>query len=59
MTIVGSHRRLPRGSVLIQPGKMEIIIHEPIPRDRYRKLKLDALSRQVRQTIVESYRQVG
>lgn len=59
VTIVGSHRRLPRGSLLIQPGKMEIIIHEPIPRDRYRDLKLDALSRQVRGTIVESYRQVG
>ena len=59
VTIVGSHRRLPRGSVLIQPGEMEIIIHEPIPRDRYRNLKLDALARQVRRTIVESYRQVG
>ena len=59
VTIVGSHRRLPRGSVLIQPGKMEIIIHEPIPRNSYRNLKLDALSRQVRRTIVDSYRQVG
>ena len=59
VTIVGSHRRLPRGSVLIQPGRMEMIIHEPIPRGRYRKLKLDALARQVRQTIVESYQQVG
>ncbi len=59
VTIVGSHRRLPRGSVLVQPGKMEIIIHKPIPRNSYRKLKLDALSRQVRRTIVESYRQVG
>ena len=59
VTIVGSHRRLPRGSVLIQPGNMEMIIHEPIPKDRYRKLKLDALARQVRRTIVESYRQVG
>ncbi len=59
VTIVGSHRRLPRGSVLIQPGKMEMIIHESIPRGRYRKLKLDALARRVRQTIVESYRQVG
>ena len=59
VTIVGSHRRLPRGSVLIQPGRMEMIIHEPIPKDRYRNLKLDALARQVRRTIVESYRQVG
>jgi 1-acyl-sn-glycerol-3-phosphate acyltransferase len=59
VTIVGSHRRLPRGSVLIQPGKMEMIIHESIPRGRYRNLKLDALARQVRRTIVESYQQVG
>ena len=59
VTIVGSHRRLPRGSVLVQPGKMEIIIHKPIPRNSYRNLKLDALSRQVRRTIIESYRQVG
>lgn len=59
VTIVGSHRRLPRGSLLIQPGKMEIIIHEPIEKESYRHLKLDALSRQVRGTIVESYRQVG
>jgi 1-acyl-sn-glycerol-3-phosphate acyltransferase len=59
VTIVGSHRRLPRGSVLIQPGKMEMIIHEPIPRGRYHNLKLDALARQVRRTIVESYQQVS
>ena len=59
VTIVGSHRRLPRGSVLIQPGRMEMIIHEPIPRDRYRNLKLDVLAREVRRTIVESYRQAG
>ena len=59
VTIVGSHRRLPRGSVLIRPGEMEIIIHQPIPRNSYRNLELDALSRQVRRTIVESYRQVG
>ena len=38
---------------------MEIIIHEPIEKESYRKLKLDVLSRQVRRTIVESYRQVG
>ena len=58
VTIIGSHRRLRRGSVFIRPGKMEMIIHTPISQNQYRKLKLGTLTQKVHRTIVGSYQQV-
>jgi len=58
VTIIGAHRRLPRGSALIVPGKMQMIIHPPIDFDQYQHLDPEALAETVRQTIIESYRQV-
>jgi 1-acyl-sn-glycerol-3-phosphate acyltransferase len=59
VTIIGSHRLLPRGSIVVVPGPMEVIIHEPIPYDDYKTLELQTLADSVRQTILESYRQVS
>jgi 1-acyl-sn-glycerol-3-phosphate acyltransferase len=58
VTIIGAHRRLARGSALIVPGKMQMIIHSPIEFDQYRDLDPETLADTVRQTIIESYRQV-
>ena len=59
VTIIGAHRRLARGSVLILPGRMQMIIHPPIEVDQYKDLDLDTLSDAVRQTISDSYFQVS
>ncbi len=59
VTIIGAHRRLSRGSVLIVPGTMQMIIHPPIEFDRYTDLDPETLADSVRQTITESYQQVS
>ena len=59
VTIIGAHRRLARGSVLILPGRMQMIIHPPIEVDQYKDLDLDTLADAVRQTISDSYLQVS
>jgi 1-acyl-sn-glycerol-3-phosphate acyltransferase len=58
VTLIGAHRRLARGSMLIIPGKIQMIIHPPVEFDQYQHLDPEALSEAVRQTIIESYRQV-
>ena len=59
VTIIGAHRRLMRGSVVIVPGRMEIIIHAPIEFDQYQGMNTDAVAEIVRQTISHDYRQVS
>lgn len=59
VTIIGAHRRLARGSVLISPGTLHMIIHPPIEFEQYKDLDLQTLADTVRRTIVESYRQVS
>jgi len=59
VTIIGSHRLLARGSVMIRPGTIEVRIHDPIEYDEYRNLDLQTLAESVRQTILKSYRQVS
>ncbi len=58
ITIIGSHLLLQRGSILINPGYMEVIIHSPIPYEDFKELELQSLASCVRSTIVESYREV-
>ena len=57
ITIIGSHLLLQRGSILINPGCMEVIIHSPIPYEDFKELELQSLASRVRSTIVESYRE--
>jgi 1-acyl-sn-glycerol-3-phosphate acyltransferase len=59
VTIIGSHRLLPRGSAMITPGTIEVRIHPPIAYDDYKDLDLGSLSESVRQKILSSYRQVS
>jgi 1-acyl-sn-glycerol-3-phosphate acyltransferase len=59
VTIIGSHRLLPRGSVLLVPGTIEVRIHKPIEYDDYKDLDLGSLAESVRQKILSSYRQVS
>ena len=58
VTIIGAHRRLARGSVVIYPGGMELIIHCPIPFSEYEAMDIPELSDLVRKTIEGSYQQV-
>jgi 1-acyl-sn-glycerol-3-phosphate acyltransferase len=58
VTIVGSHRLLARGSIMIGPGAIEMKIHSPVEHADYRDLELDALAESIRQTVLGSYRQV-
>ena len=57
ITIIGSHLLLQRGSILINPGCMKVIIHPTIPYEDFREQELQALAGRVRSTIVESYQE--
>lgn len=59
VTIIGSHHLLPRGSVMISPGRMQLIIHPPIEYTEYQDMDLDTLTDRVRTQVVESYQRVS
>ncbi len=55
VTINNAHRRLRRGSAVIRPGVMSLIIHAPIAPEEYESLRLDDLARNVREIVLENY----
>jgi 1-acyl-sn-glycerol-3-phosphate acyltransferase len=55
VTLIGAHRRLRRGSILIRPGPMRMIVHAPIEFSDYRHWKLEELADKVRNIILERY----
>ncbi len=55
VTIKGAHRRLQRGSVIIHPGRMSMIVHPPIEYSSYKDARLEDLAERVRKTILERY----
>jgi len=59
VTIIGAHCRLRRGSMILHPGTFEMIIHQPMEFEEYKRLDLQTLANKVRHTIVGSYRQVS
>ncbi len=59
VTFIGAHRRLLRGSVLICPGTMQMIIHSPIEFEEYKDLDPQALAETVRGRIQGNYQQVS
>jgi 1-acyl-sn-glycerol-3-phosphate acyltransferase len=59
VTFIGAHRRLLRGSVLLCPGTMQMIIHSPIEFEEYKDLDPQALAETVRGKIQEDYQQVS
>ena len=58
ITIIGAHRRLPRGSAFIRPGSMELVFHPVLEFADYEHLDLQQISDRVQHMIEESYRQV-
>ncbi len=56
VTIIGSHLRLKRGSILIHPGPMEMIIHEAIQWETYRHWSREELTYKIREIIISAYR---
>lgn len=59
VTLIGAHRRLERGSIIIYPGEMEMIIHPCLEYREYKDLDLSELAEKVRGIILSSYRQVN
>lgn len=55
VTIIGAHKRLPRGSVIIRPGKMRLIIHPPLEFEDYRNEALDEVAEKVHKVVRGSY----
>ncbi len=58
VTLIGAHRRLERGSVILYPGEMEMIFHPPIEFSEYGEDRLESISDRVREVIASAYRQV-
>ena len=55
VTLIGAHRRLKRGSILIRPGPMKMIVHGVIEFSEYRRWKLEELAERVRNVVLERY----
>lgn len=55
VTLIGAHKRLKRGSMVIYPGRMKMILHDPIEYRTFENWKLRELADQVRQIILERY----
>ena len=58
VTFIGAHRRLERGSIVIHPGRMKMILHPPLEFEDYQSIDRQSLSDQVRDTIEKDYQQV-
>lgn len=58
VTIIGAHRRLPRGSIVIRPGRMKMIIHAPLSFSDYKEMELGQLARTVQEKVLSRYQQV-
>jgi len=58
VTIIGTHRRLARGSVIIYPGEISLIVHPPILFEEYKDMDVAELAELVRKEISKDYRQV-
>ncbi len=56
ITINGSRKVLPKGSVVFTPGEIEVIIGDPIDTTGYTRERLPELMHRTRQVIVSSYK---
>ncbi len=59
VTIIGSHALLPKGSVVIHPGPLQVLIHEPLGYDRYKDLKVEQLAEKLHGIVAGSYREAA
>ncbi len=58
VTILAAHNRLPRGSMVIRPGRMSLVVHPPIEPQEFLQYDLQSLARHVQQIVASSYREV-
>lgn len=56
VTIIGAHRRLARGSMVVHPGRMEMILHPPVDPSEYKGMSLEDLARRSQETVASAYR---
>lgn len=56
VTINGAHKLLARGSPLIRPGSMGLVIHSPLEVDACSRMSLDDLAQHVRNIVASAYR---
>lgn len=55
VTILGAHKRLKRGSMVIYPGEMGLVIHEPMEYETFKDWSLRELADRVKDIILERY----
>lgn len=55
VTIIDAHKRLARGSALLIPGTMKMIIHDPLHPPEYQGLDLQTLADRVQATVASAY----
>lgn len=55
VTIIGAHKRLPRGSMIIRPGKMRMVVHPPLEYETYRNQSLDQVAEKIHEIVRDSY----
>jgi 1-acyl-sn-glycerol-3-phosphate acyltransferase len=55
VTLIRAHLRLKRGSMVIRPGNMSMIVHKPIEYEEYKDCDLKELAAYTRNIILERY----
>ncbi|HSR69257.1 MAG TPA: lysophospholipid acyltransferase family protein [Acidobacteriota bacterium] len=55
VTIIDAHKRLARGSALLVPGTMKLIIHDPVSPQDYQGIDLQTLADRVQATVASAY----
>ncbi|HET57058.1 MAG TPA: 1-acyl-sn-glycerol-3-phosphate acyltransferase [Deltaproteobacteria bacterium] len=55
VTINGSRRILPKGSLAVKPGKMQVVIGDPIDTAEYTVDTIDELADRTRRTIMNNF----
>ena len=58
VTIIGAHKLLKRGSVVIRPGTMGLVFHKPIEYEQYKDLSLEEMAQATKETISSKYQLV-
>jgi 1-acyl-sn-glycerol-3-phosphate acyltransferase len=56
VTVNGSRRVMPKGSLLVKPGKIQVVIGDPIDTSRYTADAVQELIDRTRQTIIANFK---
>ena len=55
VTVNGSRKVLPKGSIVFSPGKIEVVIAEPVETSGYTMENINELMERVRTTIIGNF----